>query len=204
MAEARASTRLVWSCAAIGLGGILLGLQRQATGELVGTGLRPLGISALIAAVALIFTFLTGVRVPGISGSGSFEPRLPRDGLGAIASLGGFAGLTFLIAAVLLPGGSWMFVEALVIVLVLARSQTGPANLAITRGPSLRHGALVAFSQTKQTLPRAVRAQPKLLADFQAGLAAEGVELAWPEAHAVSGRTVRNVLDEQCFSLRDV
>lgn len=43
-------------------------------------------------------------------------------------------------------------------------------------------GALVAFSQARKTLPRAVRAQPKLLADFQAGLAADGVELAWPEA----------------------
>jgi hypothetical protein len=46
-------------------------------------------------------------------------------------------------------------------------------------------GALAAHAiQTKQS-PRAIRANPKRLADFQNSLRAQGFELAWPNIHAV-------------------
>ena len=41
-------------------------------------------------------------------------------------------------------------------------------------------GHLAAFCGARRTLPRAVRADPALLWEFQAELAAAGVELAWP------------------------
>jgi hypothetical protein len=40
-------------------------------------------------------------------------------------------------------------------------------------------GALAAFCLARGTAPRAVRATPQLLVDFQAVLVARGVELAW-------------------------
>jgi hypothetical protein len=48
-------------------------------------------------------------------------------------------------------------------------------------------GALAAQAIQKGTLPRAIRNDPKLLADFQASLRAQGFELAWPldQIHAV-------------------
>jgi hypothetical protein len=42
-------------------------------------------------------------------------------------------------------------------------------------------GALAAFCRDRGTAPRAVRNTPRLMADFQARLAARGVELAWPK-----------------------
>ena len=41
-------------------------------------------------------------------------------------------------------------------------------------------GHLAAFCAARGTLPRAVRADAALLREFQAELAAAGVELAWP------------------------
>jgi hypothetical protein len=41
-------------------------------------------------------------------------------------------------------------------------------------------GALVGFCRDHRVLPRAVRKMPTRLAEFQASLAARGVELAWP------------------------
>jgi hypothetical protein len=48
-------------------------------------------------------------------------------------------------------------------------------------------GALAAHAIQKGTLPRAIRNDPKLLADFQSSLHAQGFELAWPldQIHAV-------------------
>lgn len=42
-------------------------------------------------------------------------------------------------------------------------------------------GALAAFCRAKKILPRAVRATPALLAEFQKQLTAQGVPLAWPK-----------------------
>jgi hypothetical protein len=41
-------------------------------------------------------------------------------------------------------------------------------------------GALVAFCHEKGLSPRAVRNTARHLADFQASLLAQGVEIAWP------------------------
>lgn len=139
MGESRAADRLVWACWMIAAGGLLLGLQRQATGEFVGTGLRSLGLGALVAVAALVLTFLT-------VGRSAMEPRLPRDLLGALSSAAGFFGLTFLVSAVLLPGGSWMFVEAVILVLVLSRGDGGRGQLSFASGPSLRQGVLLVLA----------------------------------------------------------
>jgi hypothetical protein len=45
-------------------------------------------------------------------------------------------------------------------------------------------GLLAAFCLDRGVSPRAVRATPALLSDFQARLVAQGVELSWP---AISG-----------------
>jgi hypothetical protein len=42
-------------------------------------------------------------------------------------------------------------------------------------------GALVAFCRANRLSPRAVRNTPKRLAEFQTGLVAQGVEIAWPK-----------------------
>jgi hypothetical protein len=42
-------------------------------------------------------------------------------------------------------------------------------------------GALIAFCVAKQKLPREVRSQPDLLADFQKLLRDDGVRLEWPK-----------------------
>ena len=41
-------------------------------------------------------------------------------------------------------------------------------------------GALVAFCKDRRVLPRAVRGQPKMLAEFQQRLRNDGFELEWP------------------------
>ena len=47
-------------------------------------------------------------------------------------------------------------------------------------------GSLAAFSLLRHEPPRAVRAKPELLADFQSLLSSRGVELAWPAAGLVA------------------
>jgi hypothetical protein len=42
-------------------------------------------------------------------------------------------------------------------------------------------GALAAFCLDRGATPRAVRSTPALLAEYQSRLAADGVELSWPE-----------------------
>ena len=42
-------------------------------------------------------------------------------------------------------------------------------------------GALAVFCRAKKTSPRAVRATPALLAEFQSALTAQGIPLAWPQ-----------------------
>ena len=45
-------------------------------------------------------------------------------------------------------------------------------------------GHLAAFCAARGTVPRALRATPALLADFQRELADSGVELEWPDVRA--------------------
>jgi hypothetical protein len=42
-------------------------------------------------------------------------------------------------------------------------------------------GALAAFALTRKLRPRQIRNDPKLLADFQRHIQAQGVEIAWPQ-----------------------
>lgn len=127
--ERRASEQLLWASAMIGAGGLLLGLQRVADGSFMGTGFQSLGMGALIALLPMLFA---------LAGASPQAPVLnvPRDGLSALSALFGYAGLAFVAAGVLLPGGPWMFVEGLLLLFLLSRrSRAGEiAGLAVSRG----------------------------------------------------------------------
>ena len=64
-------TRLFWSFWMIGLGGMLLGMQRQATGEWIGTGFAALGVgarrsaakSAIVKSISCPTAETTGIRL---------------------------------------------------------------------------------------------------------------------------------------------
>jgi hypothetical protein len=105
------------ACVLVGAGGALLGLQVDADGRFSGTGLTVLGIGTLLA---LVSSF-----AQARAGGG-----LPRDGIGALAYVSAFLGLTFVVAGSLAPGGPWMFFEVFVLfVLVAARrraAESGP------------------------------------------------------------------------------
>jgi hypothetical protein len=106
-----ASKQLVASCAAIALGGLLLGVQIDGNGELVGTGLPALGVGAVAVLVAMLFGSWRSLDVP-------------RDPLTTLSAVAGFLGLAFVVSGVLAPGGGWMFVEVMVLVAVLSRAST--------------------------------------------------------------------------------
>ena len=105
--------QLLIACGMIAVGGVLLGLQRQADGSFCGTGFASLGMGALIALLPMLFAL--------VSGSAAAKPMLPHTWLAALSSLVGFAGLTFVAGGVLVPGGPWMFIEAIILLLVLSR-----------------------------------------------------------------------------------
>jgi hypothetical protein len=97
--------------AMIGVGGLMLGIQVDADGNLSGTGFTALAIGALLSLLAAV------ARI-GTAG------RLPRDAIGALFSVSAFLGLSFVIAGVLAPGGPWMFFEVFVLLLVFALRRT--------------------------------------------------------------------------------
>ncbi len=103
-----AAIHLALSCAAIALGGLLLGYQVDSTGAFSGTGYTTLGIGAVVALAATIL-------------QASRTSTLPRDPLAALAALCGFCGIAFLVSAVLAPGGTWMFFEVILLVVLLSR-----------------------------------------------------------------------------------
>jgi hypothetical protein len=114
------------ACLMVALGGLLLGLQVDGTGALVGTGYGSLGIGAVVALSATLFQ---AVRAHS----------LPRDLIGGFSAVCGFLGITFVVAGVLAPGGGWMFFEMLLLVALLARRHAS----ARPAGPDLR-GSTVA------------------------------------------------------------
>jgi hypothetical protein len=116
-----AAKQLVASCLAIGIGGVLLGLQVDGNGELVGTGLTPLGVGAVAVLVAMLLGSWRSLDVP-------------RDPVTTLSAFSGFLGLAFAVSGVLAPGGGWMFFEVLVLAAALSRSNT--------RSESLSRGAL--------------------------------------------------------------
>lgn len=111
MKELDSKQLLALSAVLIGAGGLALGLQRDASGALVGTGYAALAVGAL---VAVLIAFLPIAKRATSS--------MPRDVDSLAAAAAGFVGMTFLVSGVLVPGGPWMFVEGLVLVAVLARS----------------------------------------------------------------------------------
>ncbi|MCC7014316.1 MAG: hypothetical protein IT454_17280 [Planctomycetes bacterium] len=114
--------QLLASCVLIALGGLLLGVQVDSSGALVGTGFAPLCIGLVVVLAAVLF-------------SSWREAPVPRDLLTALSATSGFLGLVFVVAGVLAPGGGWMFFELLLLVVVLSR--------AATRNAFLSRGAIV-------------------------------------------------------------
>jgi hypothetical protein len=127
--ETTAEQQLGWACAMIALGGALLGLQFDGQRSLVGTGYTALGIGAVIALVVVLLESLRSQAVP-------------REPLTFLSALSGFAGMSFVIGGVLAPGGTWMFLEVLVLLWLLAR---GPER-AQRAGPDLGAGAIFALA----------------------------------------------------------
>lgn len=107
-ANATSRFHLALACLSIAAGGLLLGLQVDGNGDVAGTGYTVLGIGALVALVATL-------AQAGASG------HLPRSPLQAFATIASFAGLTFITAGVLAPGGAIMFFEVLLLIWFLAR-----------------------------------------------------------------------------------
>ncbi len=123
-----AELHLALACLMIALGGLLLGLQIDGNGDVVGTGFTALGVGALVALLATL------VQI-------SLAGRLPSDGIAALSAVCGYCGLSFLVSGVLAPGGSWMFFEVLVLFWLLARHRTRVQP----GGPELSGGALTAM-----------------------------------------------------------
>jgi hypothetical protein len=120
---------LAFACLMIAAGGLLLGLQIDGNGAWVGTGWAPLGVGVLVTLVA---TLLAGAR----------GRALPRDAIGGFAAACGFLGTAFVVGGVLAPGGGWMFFEALLLALLLARG----ADPARASGLSLRVGTVLVLA----------------------------------------------------------
>lgn len=113
----------------IAVGGLLLGLQVDGTGALVGTGWGALGLGALVALAATLSASARG-------------QALPRDGVAGFSALCGFLGLAFVVGGVLAPGGAWMFFEVLLLAALLARRHAGSRAL----GPQLHAGTVLAMA----------------------------------------------------------
>ncbi len=124
-----AASQLGYSCLLIAIGGLLLALQLDGDGAVVGTGYAPLGIGAVVALAATL-----------LASAGS--TTLPRDGLDVLSSASAFLGLAFLVAGVLAPGGSWLFFEVFILLWLLTRR----APQEKSSGPILTSGACVALA----------------------------------------------------------
>lgn len=120
-----AQLQLALACLMVALGGLLLGLQVDGTGALVGTGWAPLGLGALVALAATLLQSARG-------------RSLPRDAISGFSALCGFLGLAFVVAGVLAPGGGWMFFEVLLLAALLARRSASAGST----GPELRAGTV--------------------------------------------------------------
>lgn len=127
--EHAAEMHLLWSCLTIAAGGVLLSLQIDGHGALVGTGFASLGIGAV---VALFATLLQVTR----------HDAMPRDGLGIFSAACGFLGLALVVSGVLAPGGSWMFFEVLLLLGLLARRRRNVHAV----GPELSTAAVFGLS----------------------------------------------------------
>ncbi|HTF89669.1 MAG TPA: hypothetical protein VK843_14740 [Planctomycetota bacterium] len=124
-----AERQLTLACLLIAIGGVLLAMQLDGDGAIVGTGYAPLGIGAVVALAA---TLLAGAR----------STTLPRDALDVLSTASGFLGLAFIVAGVLAPGGSWLFFEVLVLLWLLTRRRPDEKS----DGPMLTPSACIALA----------------------------------------------------------
>ncbi len=133
-ATRHAELHLALACLMIGLGGLLLGLQVDGNGDLVGTGFTALGVGALVALAASLVQ-------AGVAG------RLPTDWIAGFSAACGFLGMSFCVAGVLAPGGSWMFFEVLLLFWLLARrrARVQPGGPEITGGTLIAMGLMLVF-----------------------------------------------------------
>jgi len=129
-----AELHLSLACLMIGLGGLLLGLQVDGNGDLVGTGYTALGVGGLVALAASLVQASVG-------------GRLPTDWVAGFSAACGFLGMSFCVAGVLAPGGSWMFFEVLLLFWLLARrrSRSQPGGPEITGGTLVAMGLMLIF-----------------------------------------------------------
>ncbi len=106
--EYSSESQLALACLTIAAGGLLLGLQLDANGELAGTGMTALGIGAVVAIAA---------AVSQAASSGA----VPRDAISILSALCGFGGAAFLVSGVIAPGGGWMLCEIGLLLWLCAR-----------------------------------------------------------------------------------
>jgi hypothetical protein len=130
--EASSDLQLLFACLAIGAGGLLLGLQVDGTGSLVGTGYTALGIGVVVALFASALQAARGAA-------------LPRDPPGILSAVCGFCGISFVVAGVLAPGGGWMFFEVLLLLVLLARSKSAGPGPQIGKGTSVALALMLVF-----------------------------------------------------------
>jgi hypothetical protein len=126
----------------VAAGCLLLGLQVDATGAVVGTGRTALAIGVVVVLVALLLNSAREAKSAARRGSG---PWLPRDLVSAAGVVTSFFGLACVVGGVLAPGGGWMFFEVLLIVSLLAFHQSR-GRLTPLAGREVGPGAISVLS----------------------------------------------------------
>jgi hypothetical protein len=127
-----AEMQLALACVTVAAGCLLLGMQVDGTGALVGTGRTALAIGVVVALVAMLLRSAREARLAHKRGGG---PWLPRDLVSVAGVVVGFFGLACVVGGVLAPGGGWMFFEVLLIVSLLAFHQSRGHHFAPLVGP---------------------------------------------------------------------
>ena len=116
-----AEMQLALACVTVAAGCLLLGMQIDGTGALVGTGRTSFAIGVVVALVAMLLRSTREASAAHRKGTG---PWLPRDLVSVASVVTGFFGLACVVGGVLAPGGGWMFFEVLLIVSLLAFHQS--------------------------------------------------------------------------------
>ncbi len=129
-----ARTQLALACLTVAFGCVLLGLQVDATGAVVGTGRTTLAIGIVVSLVAML---LRSARTASSGG-----PWLPRDLVSVLGVVTGFIGLACVVGAVLAPGGGWMFFEVVLLVVLLALRQRRRQSMS----PEMGTGAITVLA----------------------------------------------------------
>lgn len=129
-----ARTQLALACLTVAVGCVLLGLQIDASGALVGTGRTALAIGIVVSLVAVL---LRSARASARGG-----PWLPRDLVSVVGVVTGFFGLACVVGGVIAPGGGWMFFEVVLLVVLLALRQRRTQSMS----PEMGTGAITVLA----------------------------------------------------------